>query len=272
MEALHVACWAVGLAFEDEHLAAARAADDARVNALRRLWVSSMEVGGECVALLRAGYPNGALARWRLLRETEVLALFLIQQPIEVSEAYFDHARMQTLKGRRDYQRWASSVGEEKLSNAEMRGMDEAVKAMVSARGEAWAGDYGWAHEALLAWNRDYAGDVASSRRPRGPTFADLEAGVGQKASKIFYASASRAIHFTLLTDDDELPSLPRPDDIDVPGVRVAESLATATAMFVLSWPPDDSDRDYQELTMLLSALSVTAGERFACDGRLGKG
>lgn len=76
LEALHIASLAVGLAFEEEHVPDARQIDEPRVKVLRQLWGSSLEAAGEIILLLRGGYPAGATARWRLVREAEVIALF----------------------------------------------------------------------------------------------------------------------------------------------------------------------------------------------------
>jgi hypothetical protein len=92
LEALQAGCYATGIRFEHEHVPAARAKEDACVNVLRQLWARSVQTGGEAIALLRAGHPDGALARWRLLREAEVLAVLLIEQPEDLAAESLQHS------------------------------------------------------------------------------------------------------------------------------------------------------------------------------------
>jgi len=52
---------------------------DWKFEAISHLHARSLLVGREIYALLKAGYPDGALARWRALHEHAVIALFISQ-------------------------------------------------------------------------------------------------------------------------------------------------------------------------------------------------
>ena len=266
LEALHVACFVVGAGFDHDEGPAAEAKQDSRVNALRRLWGASLEAGGECIALLRAGYAAGALARWRLLREAEVLSLMLIQHPPETAERYLEHASFHAIRFRHDYQRWATEVAEDLLGDDEMRSMGAAFGRSIARHGEEWRGDYGWAHASLVATSPQYADQVERGRRARGPTFADVEAAVGQQHNKVFYAFSSQSVHVSAAENPSgELRGFPSADEVHVVGQFVAGSLATPTAMFILSWPPEESEPEYRVFSMLLRALGEQTIRRF-CD------
>lgn len=266
LEALQVACLTIGLLFEEEHVEAAREADDRRVYALRQLWAASLQAGGEAVALLRSGYPDGALARWRLIREAEVLALFLIQQPAEVSKDYVAHTAYRALRLRHDYQEWARAAGDEPFGPREMHRMKEDARALRTSDAREWEGDYGWAHAPLLEADADYRAQHSNGRRRRGPTFADLETAVGQRPDKMLWSWASRAVHVSIdATATQQLPLAPRPKELALAGCRVASSLAMPTAMFVCSWPtPPDPSAEFGELAQLVVCLGGEANERFA--------
>lgn len=265
VEALHVACMVVASAFEDEHVPQAQDADDSRTAALRLLSWGSITAAGECVALLRAGYANGALARWRLLHESDVLALLLAQMPPHVSERYFEHSAMRRRQMRHSYQEWALAAGAEPHTSEEMYGMKTDEKALIDKYGATWAGEYGWAHEPLLSLDHGYAAVASRGRgRPTGPSFTDLQGAVMPRGMRLHYASANRTVHFTLDTGHDQLPAGPQPDELRLPGALVAGSIPTATGEFIRSWPPDDPDPQYVEMVALLDAMSARAIGLFA--------
>jgi hypothetical protein len=85
---------------------------------------ASLEKSGlrETILSLRSGYPAGAMARWRLLREADVLSLFLGAQERETAQAFLDHSILKASKRpkRHDYRRWARHVGEQQLAEDEM--------------------------------------------------------------------------------------------------------------------------------------------------------
>ncbi|MGH2780520.1 MAG: hypothetical protein ACRDLA_03715 [Thermoleophilaceae bacterium] len=166
---------------------------------------------------------------------------------------------------RRDYQTWARSVGAEPLTDDEMREMGRGSGAVLAGHPE-WRGEYGWAHEPLLTSSRDYREAHQRQPRARGPSFSDLEAAVGQRADKLLWAWASRAVHLNIdATGTVELPVAPRPSELAEAGERVGSSLAVPTAMLVCTWPtPPDPVAQYGELAQFVLCLGGEARERFA--------
>lgn len=79
-----------------------------------------------------------------------------MEQPLDTAEALLRHSSFKAIEQRRDYQRWARSVGWEALTDDEMRQMRRATGDLVAER-PYWVSDYGWAHEALLEGAPDYA-------------------------------------------------------------------------------------------------------------------
>lgn len=261
LEVLYMACWTVGTLFERDHVPAAQAADDVRVAVLRQLWGLSMESAGEVLTLLRFGYPHGAMARWRHLREAEVISLFIASHDRDVAEAYEQHAALRGIRGRRDYQRWARQACEETLSHQELRQMDAAEARMLRPHPE-WEGDYGWAHEALLQHGGRYPEFARNDKRRRGPTFSDLERALGSGHDRIWFRIASESVHLTLAPSSDAMSGLPQPEAIDTIAQLVTTTLWVPVAALLLVWPtPVHPDEELTRQVQLLRELATSAGD-----------
>lgn len=270
LEALYMACWVVGTLFDEEQRPAAEAADDSRVYVLRQLWARSLQTGGEVLALLRFGYPDGALARWRQLHEVEVIARLLADGSPELADAYVEHTRLQSVRWRHDYQRWAKAVGEELFSGREMTQMGETARRVLAERPE-WKGNYGWAHRELLRSQPWYADEHGARPRHGGPTFADLERAVGMREDRLWTAVANQSVHLTLPAADEGLGGVPEPDAVFLAGQLTAATLWLPTAALVVSWPaPGSPDRDLQRRVDLLAHLAALSAERWRSPAEAG--
>lgn len=61
--------------------------------ALNRLFSRAYEIVGEILVLIRSGYADGALARWRSLHEVCVIAIFLSKRTDKCAEMYLERKR-----------------------------------------------------------------------------------------------------------------------------------------------------------------------------------
>ena len=77
---------------------------DAVFEALTRLHARGCQVSGEVLALLHAGFADGAHARWRSLHEMAVVASLIQQHGQELAERYLLHENIQQYKLACEYQ------------------------------------------------------------------------------------------------------------------------------------------------------------------------
>jgi Family of unknown function (DUF5677) len=77
------------------------------VEAATRIHARACQVAGEVDALLRGGFADGALARWRTLHELSVVCWFLVQHGETVAERYFLHLDIDTLRAAEQYAEFA---------------------------------------------------------------------------------------------------------------------------------------------------------------------
>jgi hypothetical protein len=76
--------------------------------------------------LLKAGYVDGANARWRTLCELGVISCFLKDNDNEVSQRYLDHRAIRRYKDAIDYQEYSEELGEEPFEKEEFDKIEKA--------------------------------------------------------------------------------------------------------------------------------------------------
>ncbi|WP_287925208.1 MULTISPECIES: DUF5677 domain-containing protein [Diaphorobacter] len=148
--------------------------------ALTRLVVRAYEVVGELITLARAGYADGALARWRSLHEICVVAMFLARRSDRCAEMYLSHHWVEELRllevdRASGTARAINTHRDRYVSNLRMQ-----KTALVKKFGTAFASDYGWASVEL--------------GRPK-TTFRDLESHVGLETLRHGYQQANSTVH-----------------------------------------------------------------------------
>jgi len=154
--------------------------DEPRLPALLRVHGRSIVIGGEIVALLRAGYPSGAIARWRALHECTVIAAVLHDSGEATSRRYLAHQWVE-LAALAEAGMIAGARGRQ--SRDERRfvdGLRSQREAVVAAHGTEMLSDYGWAAKAL--------------RNPT-PRFADLERRARSRRRRPLYKLANKHVH-----------------------------------------------------------------------------
>ena len=87
----------------NERLSAELSRVDPRPLVCTRLFASICRVSKEILALLRAGYPAGALAHWRTLHETSVVLHVLAQSPPNTARLFQEHSAIREYKRLRPF-------------------------------------------------------------------------------------------------------------------------------------------------------------------------
>ena len=88
--------------------------------------------------------------------------------------------------------------------------MREAALNLQKRFGRQFRGDFGWAHDALLASDEAYAVAARGQERKRdeyGPTFADLERSLGMESARLEYRFASQGVHASPAAADAVFPA-----------------------------------------------------------------
>ena len=153
---------------------------DAVFEALTRLHARGCQVSGEVLALLHAGFADGAHARWRSLHEMAVVASLIQKHGQELAERYLLHETIQQYKLACEYQKYFDRLNHEPPSKENSDQLKVQRDELIARFGEPFNHDYGWASAA-----------IGSDR----PTMSAIEQHVQLDHMRPYYRMASDNVH-----------------------------------------------------------------------------
>lgn len=150
MEVLWQVCWECAEIINTEYRNTAAVNTDYRFDALTRIHARALLVVREIICLLKGGYPDGALARWRTLHEHSVQAVFIGRQDQRTAMRFLASSAFMARNGARQYNRYADRANMKPYTEAEIAAFERRCGELAAQTGElAVNGDYDWASEAL---------------------------------------------------------------------------------------------------------------------------
>lgn len=148
--------------------------------ALLRLHAKACQTSLEILKLLRSGFADGAIARWRLLYEIVIVSYFLKKHGNDTAEMFLGYGDVTAYQAMINYQENACTLGYEPYTDEEMAEGLRIKEEYKEQYGCSTKGGYGWAS---LILNK------------QKPTFFDIEKAVNQEHNRPFYKKASSSIH-----------------------------------------------------------------------------
>lgn len=148
--------------------------------ALTHLHARALLVGNECICLMKGGYADGALSRWRTLHELNVVAAFLLKNDKEVALRYLVSFELQALSGARQMKKYAERSKMDPPTDDEIRAMESRCKSHMQRFGEDIRHEYGWA---------------ANVVGKKSPTLLDIEEATGLDHWRPRFKWASQHTH-----------------------------------------------------------------------------
>jgi Family of unknown function (DUF5677) len=149
-----------------------------------RLHARACQVTREIITLLSDGFADAAMARWRTLHEIAVTASFIQQQkPLdrdELAKRYLLHANIQSVKAAREYQKNCAALRQPRLSDVEMKSLEDSYDNLIARFGKGYRTDYGWAGGSLP--------------NPE-PSFSDIEQATRLSHLRPYFRLASHNVH-----------------------------------------------------------------------------
>ena len=150
--------------------------------ALIKIHARSVHIANEILALLKGGYPDGANARWRSLRELAIISTFLKEHNNELAKRYLDYSVIRSLKEAKHYQNHQKKLRYKPLARGTLKRLEKEAQKLDEKYGDDFGNpykDYHWIPKKILK-NRN---------------FTELEKLVGMDHLHPFYNLACDAVH-----------------------------------------------------------------------------
>ena len=228
---------------------------DAVLEALIRLHARGCQVSGEVLALLHAGFADGADARWRTLHEMAVVASLIQEHGQELAERYLLHETIQQYKLACKYQEYFDRLNLEPPSKENSDQLKVQRDKLIARFGKTFGGMYGWASDAIGSKN---------------PTIHAIEQHVQLDHMRPYYGMASDNVHpnshgayfrLGLHSSKQEKILLAGPSNLGLadPGHSTAISLSQLTTSLLAT----ESVLDCVVTMKILEELTDEIGEAF---------
>lgn len=131
---------------------------DKKFEVLVRIHARACQIASEILELIKSGFADGALARWRSLYEISVIANFLKSKPPELCQRYLDYKLIEDYFEAIEYQKHCEKLGQIKFSDEEFSEIEESVYHLQDKYGKDFIKPYGWIGEFLPKGNWNFAG------------------------------------------------------------------------------------------------------------------
>ncbi|WP_052310869.1 DUF5677 domain-containing protein [Paenibacillus sp. Aloe-11] len=125
---------------------------------LVKIHARACQISYEILSLLRGGFADGALTRWRTLHELSVLAFFINQNSNEVAKMYLEYEYIERYYEMLEYIRHAPRLGYEELSKEEIDEITEMKNNLVTRYGSDYEKPFGWTMNVLPKKERNFKG------------------------------------------------------------------------------------------------------------------
>ncbi len=131
-----------------------------KAQALISLHARSLIVSRECLALMKAGFADGALGRWRTLHEIATVATFLSEHDDELSERYLVHRDVLSARAMKSYVAHQERANLTPISDHDLSDAIDRKDKILQHYGKEMDSEWGWAYP------------IIQRKRPK---FSDLE-------------------------------------------------------------------------------------------------
>lgn len=147
--------------------------------ALKAIHARAIQISKECLLLLKNGYADGALARWRTIHELNVISRFLSQYyNEELIEMYLDHGIVEEYKEELSYRK--NPRTKQRYTDKAFNDMQRQFIELKKKYGVPFTKSNGWAYKVLKKENI---------------YFSDIEVATDFIHMKSYYNTACSTIH-----------------------------------------------------------------------------
>jgi hypothetical protein len=154
--------------------------DDIKFETILKLHARTCQISLEILELMKGGFADGAMARWRTLYEISVLSNFLVDKPNELIQKYLDYYFVENYYELIEYQKNCELLGYEPFPPEKVLETEKILTELKRKYGDNFIKQYGWAYDYLPKNKRNFSG---------------LEETTEFKQLRSFYKMANNNVH-----------------------------------------------------------------------------
>jgi Family of unknown function (DUF5677) len=232
-----------GMEFQKQFLQYPAYVTDPLLGVLMRQHTNACRITGEIIWLLKGGYADGALARWRTLFEISVTCLVIRKCGCDAAVDYIKHGKIKDVEGMQEYQKTASEMNLKPYADDEL---EAAIRLKETLSGSE--DSYNWARKYIgsgkLEKLREYAGLGKWSHKYK-------------VASKNVHADFSEMLSLFAMSEakQDLLLAGPSNSGLVEPAHVTAITLCQITWAFLTAHIDESNDLNYSTSLMYLSLI-----------------
>ena len=174
----------LGSEFNNEFRTDAHSENDFVFEALIKLHGRGLLVAKEAIHLLKGGFPDGALSRWRTLHEIFVTGMFITKHGQEIAERYLANSEFTRFSAAVQLNEYADRANLSKFSPKELEDL--------KSRRDSFEGTYGKEMRKAYGWARPAFHNLKDTKRI---TFMDIEEDTGLDHWRPRFKWASQHTH-----------------------------------------------------------------------------
>ena len=179
-ETFIVICTEAGENFNKTYRPTAVKKNDVVFDIVVRHHARACHIAQEIMCLLKAGFPDGAHARWRALHEVTTTAMFIRKHGRECAERFYWYDIVESYRGMSQHRKYEYRLREQGPTDDEFAECEKLYHQLIAKYGNNFGKPYGWASHFM------------PSKRI---TFADIEKDVSLDHMRPYYKWASQNIH-----------------------------------------------------------------------------
>jgi len=145
-----------------------------------KLHAKACQISGEILTLLKHGYSDGAMSRWRSLYETVIILFFIEKFGSKTAEKYLHYEVIESCKAIDDYQKYCERFEMEPFTKRNVDEIKDIRNKLCNKYGINFRENYGWASNELGV---------------KRPNFRMLEDAVDFRHYRPWYRMASYHVH-----------------------------------------------------------------------------
>lgn len=150
------------------------------IEAIAKLHARACQISEEIIVLMRSGFADGAIARWRSLHEVSVVLFFIWQHGEFLARRYLDHNIIESYRAALGHDATCAKFDRSPISENDWNELRKERSNLLKKYGDDFDEDYGWA--------------TAILKRKR-PKFSDIQKFVELDHWKADYKFASNNVH-----------------------------------------------------------------------------